>query len=320
MRVLVTGATGFLGRAVVKEMARRGHEPVALVRKPDSRVDSAILHTTGDLRDEGSLQHAVRGVDAVCHLAALTRARESIAEPLAYWQTNVTGTLNLLSAMVGESPGRHPLKLVLASTCAVYDFSGGQAVTEQTPERPMTPYAATKLAADNAAAGAAATGMLGAVSIRALNIGGAASGHGDSDPTRLIPRLLRSISDPAYRVRINGDGSAERDLVHVEDMAEAFGLALDACKTGEWSAYNVGSGTTYSIRAIIAAVRELTGRPVRAEHGPAQPEPLVLAADSGRARRVLGWEPTRSNLRRIIADAWAAHCRSAGMSEANIPL
>ncbi|MQA13371.1 MAG: NAD-dependent epimerase/dehydratase family protein [Pseudonocardiaceae bacterium] len=172
MRVLVTGATGFLGRAVVPALARTGHEVVALIRDPAATVRDAHSTVLGGLGDGTGLV-SLPDVDGVCHLAAVARARDSPADPLRYWRVNAGGTLALLEAL-NRQP--RPPVIVLASTCAVYGTPERQLITEDVPTCPANPYGASKLAADHMAAGLAATGAIGAISLRALNLAGSAAG------------------------------------------------------------------------------------------------------------------------------------------------
>lgn len=182
MRVLVTGATGFLGNAVTAALVRHGHEPVTFVRH---RPPGVLAHQPG--------RHA-------------QPARRSGRQRRSAWAA-VTG---------------------VASTISVYGTPTRQPITEDAPTLPQNPYGASKLAADQAAASVAATGALGAVSLRAGNIAGAAIGvtDTDTDTTRLIPKILAVHAGLEPELVINGDGPAVRDFVHVLDMAEAF--VLDA--------------------------------------------------------------------------------------------
>src|SRR5882757_1752793 len=183
-------------------------------------------------------------------------------------------------------------------------------MTEATPLDPTSPYGTTKLAADRAAADLAATGAIGAISLRAVNIAGAAHGRPAPDETRLIPKLLAVQQGRAPEMVVNGDGSAVRDFVHVADMATAFSLALDACQPGSWRAYNVGSGQRTTVNDVIAAAETATGRPVPVRHRAAANEPLEVLADSARIRAELGWQPRKSDLREIVGDAWEALTRA----------
>ncbi|OXM70727.1 MULTISPECIES: NAD-dependent epimerase/dehydratase family protein [Amycolatopsis] len=303
MRVLVTGAAGYLGHAVVAALAERGHEPVAFVRDAAKAPRQAAATAVGDVEDPASLREAVPGIDGVCHLAARARVRESLADPLPYWRTNVNGTLNLLEALTDRDA---PASLVLASTAAVYGTPAAQPISEGAPIAPTNPYGATKAAADLAAANVAATGRLGAISLRAFNIAGAVDDHPDRDFTRLIPKVLAVQAGLAEELGVNGDGTAVRDFVHVADMAHAFVLAIEACRPGLWRAYNVGSGRETSINDVLAAAEQITGRPVRIKRNPPANEPGMLLADSRRIREELGWQAPNSDLSQILSDGWKA--------------
>lgn len=301
MRVLVTGATGFLGHAVVSALTDHGHVVTALSRHDHDVPAKADRHVSADIGSADALAEVVAEVDAVCHLAALARVRDSFAEPISYWRTNVVGTINVLDAL---SRAATPKRLVLSSTGAVYGIPDRQPINEDQPPAPGNPYAATKLAADLAALNVAETGTIGAISLRAFNIAGASGGHADPDETRLIPKIIAVQDGRAPELVINGDGSAVRDYVHVDDMADAFVRALDACTPGTWRAYNIGSSRRTSIRDVVRTAETVTGRPVPVRHAPAANEPPTLLADSTRAEAELSWHPNRSDLATIIEDAW----------------
>jgi UDP-glucose 4-epimerase len=300
VRVLVTGATGFVGYAVADRLRRDGHEVWGLARS-DRPLPAGVGRLAGELADLPVL--AAGPFDGVCHLAAVARVRESRADPVRYWRTNVGGTVALLEALAAQ-PGP-PSRLVVASTCAVYGDDVPQPVTEDAELRPGHPYGAGKLAADRAVADVAATGVLGAISLRPFNVAGGLPGHPDRDETRLITKVV-AVARGRGELTVNGDGSVVRDYLHVADMADAFARALGACVPGEWTAYNVGAGRGSTIAEVVATAEAVAGRRVPVRHGPAAVEPPALVADAGRIRRDLGWVPQRSDLRRIVADAFAA--------------
>jgi UDP-glucose 4-epimerase len=304
MKVMVTGATGFVGYAVAAALVAAGHDVAALTRGA-AALPADVRQTSGDLTDARSIVVAVEAErpDAVCHLAALARVRDSRSDPLAYWRTNVGGSLALLEALaVQEKPGR----LVAASTCAVYGEDVAQPITEEQVPQPTNPYGSTKLAADRAIADVAATGAIGAISLRAFNIAGGIGSHADSDTSRLIPKIVAVARGEASELTVNGDGSVVRDYLHVADMADAFVRALDACELGTWKAYNVGSGRSSTIADVIAAAEDLIGRKLPVKHNPPADEPRVLMADPSRITAELSWSPKRSGLRQIVGDAYAA--------------
>jgi UDP-glucose 4-epimerase len=304
VRVLVTGATGFVGRAVVQELQAAGHSVVGFARRSQP-VPCPLL--TGDILDQASIEHAVEDVEAVCHLAALTLVRESFEQPVRYFRVNVAGTLNLLDALDGEARrSDRKLRLVFASTGAVYGTPEKQPITEAQVPVPGSPYGASKLAAEAAIGYQAALGAIGAVTLRTFNVAGAADGHGDPDTTRIIPRVLMVAAGEAARLTVNGDGSAIREFTHVCDLARAYAVALDAARPGEHRVYNVGSGVGTSVREVIDVTEQVTGRPVAISWGPPAREPRELRADSSRIQNDLGWHPERSGLDAIIGDAWQA--------------
>ena len=293
MRVLVTGGRGFVGTVVAARLAEAGHEVATLGR------------AEADLRDRDALARAVAGFDAVCHLAARTRVREAVADPVGTWSVNAGGTINLLEALTAAGVAR----LVFASTGAVYGPDAPAGVTEAATPAPSGPYAGAKLAAEQAIGSAAAAG-LGAVTLRCGNAAGAVElepgrWHGDPDPTRLIPRVVAAAAGGAA-LGVNGDGSAVREYVHVADLAGAFVLAVGAAEPGRHLVLNAGSGAGVSVRDVIGAVEAVSGRPVVVEHRPPADEPRALVTDGTRARAELGWRPARSDLASIVADAWAA--------------
>jgi UDP-glucose 4-epimerase len=302
MKVLVTGAAGFLGYTVAALLVKQGHEVTGLTRSGTSALPKGVQRLQGDLHTPETLPRALADLDGVCHLAGLTKARESRTAPVDYWRTNVGGALAILDRLANARAGR----LVLASTCIVYGQQAQQPISETAVLAPNSPYGTSKLAADQAAADLAATGAIGAISLRAFNVAGALPGHPDRDTTRLIPQLLAVQQGQAPELVVNGDGTAVRDFVHVADMATAFVLALRACEPGTWRAYNVGSGHSSTVLDVIATTETVTGRPVPRRHIAAAHEPATLLADSTRIRSELGWQPHKSSLSEIIFDAWAA--------------
>jgi UDP-glucose 4-epimerase len=304
MRVLVTGVAGFVGYAVADRLCRDGHEVCGLARS-DGRLPDEVERIVADLRDDAMVRAAFgRRYDAVCHLAALVRARDSRADPVGYWRTNVGGTLAILRGLAAQDGP--PTRLVVASTCAVYGEPGAARITEDIPPHPTNPYGSSKLAADRAVAELAATGAIGAVSLRAFNIAGGLPGHADRDERRLVPKVVAVARRRAPELVVNGDGGVVRDYVHVADMADAFARALDACRPGHWTAYNVGSGRRSTIMDVVAAAEAAVGRVLPVRHDPPAAEPAELLADASRIRRDLGWRPESSDLQRIVADAYAA--------------
>jgi UDP-glucose 4-epimerase len=275
--VLVTGASGYLGRAVVPALTAAGHEARPLI---------------GDVLDGDAVATATGGVDAVIHLAARARVRESFEDPIGCYRVNLTGTLNLLGAI---APGT---RFVFASTASVYGTPTAQPIAETCPLNPQNPYAASKAAAETAVVWAARAGRVRATTLRMFNLAGA----GDPDDTRIIPRCVAAAAGKLSHADINGSGSAIRDFVHILDAARAFVLALDSAGT----VYNIGA-VPASINDIIAATERVTGHEVPVVHHPPHPgEAPDLRADTTLARRELGWEPEVTSLDPIVRSQWDA--------------
>ncbi|WP_067685823.1 NAD-dependent epimerase/dehydratase family protein [Nocardia jejuensis] len=299
MRVLVTGAGGYLGRAVVAALGSAGHDVVAMVHTPGAPIPGAAEVRVADVLEAGALRRAMEGVDAVAHLAGLARARESLTEPLRYFRVNTSGTIGVLEAMAAAGVTR----LAFASTAAIYASSPDRALTEDAPDAPPHPYAASKLAAELAVEAEAGATGLSATVIRLLNL----TGGTGANPSGLVPRTLDAVVT-GTPLTINGDGTAIRDYLHVADAATAFVAALDRTTSGA-TRYNIGSGTGTSILDVVAAVERVTGRRVPIRHNPPVPESAALVCDPAKARRELSWTPAHSDLDRIIAEAWQAMSR-----------
>lgn len=271
VRVLVTGGFGFVGHAVVHALHASGHEVTVLARGATTTrplPDGASL-LTADLRDAAILHETLAGqeFDGVCHLAGLARVRDSFERPLDFFDTNTTGTTNLLRALTG------PTAFVLASTGSVYGGAAEGAVGEATPARPDTPYAASKWAAEQALLAHARTGAIGACVLRCFSIAGAANGVADADDTRIITKALAVARGDAPIITINGDGSAVREFTHVADVADAFVRAVQATEPTDTTVYDVRTGQGVTLVEVLDTVAAVTGSPVHVEHGPPCPEP-----------------------------------------------
>jgi len=316
MRVLVTGGAGYIGSVTARLLLRRGHEVEILddfsAGHRQALPPGAPLHV-GDLADPAVLDRAFRRpFDAVVHFAARSLVGESMQQPLPYWRVNVGGTVALLGRVALGGARR----CVLSSSAAVYGEPAAVPIPESAPLAPVNPYGRTKVAMEGVLADAAVAHGLGAVALRYFNAAGAADGLGeDHEPeSHLIPRLLRSLLDPAVEFRLLGDdyptpdGTCVRDYVHVQDLAEAHALALEWAERPGFTAINLGNARGHSVREVVAAAAEVAGRPITPVIAPRRPgDPAQLVASNALARELLGWTPGRSDIRVILADAWAWH-------------
>jgi UDP-glucose 4-epimerase len=320
MRLLVTGGAGYIGSVVAAQLIAAGHQVTVLDDLSTGHADAVPPGATfvaGDLRT-GAGEALAGGVDAVLHFAAKSLVGESVANPDLYWSNNLGGTLALLDAMRATDVAT----IVFSSTAATYGEPESVPVEETAPTRPTNPYGASKLAVDTMLAEYARMYGFGAISLRYFNVAGAFRteagawlGERHAVETHLIPNILRIASDDAGSVSIFGDdyptpdGSCVRDYIHVTDLAAAHLLALDSCKPGQHTIYNLGCGTGYSNFEVLSACRDATGLAIPATIAGRRPgDPAVLVASSERIGRELGWQPERS-LHDMVADAWACGYR-----------
>lgn len=307
MRVLVTGAFGFVGTAVVRRLVGAGHTVVALTHRPEGAelpptAATEVVHA--DLRSFEAIAALAATVDGVCHLAALTQVRESFSRPAEYFSVNTAGTAVLVSALQYAAAQGRTSRLVLASTAAVYGQPAESLISESVAPVPMSPYGASKLAAERLALSTVGDGA-GVTVLRAFNVAGAVNGHTDRDLSRIIPKAIAVAAGRAPVLEVNGDGGAVRDFVHVDDFARAFVLALGLCTPGRGAIYNVGA-TAASVADVVEAVARVSGAVPAVKHLPPRPEAARVLADTARIRSELGWSAGRSSLDEIVADAWTA--------------
>ena len=313
MKLLVTGGAGYIGSIVATQLLDAGHEVVVLDNLEQGHraaIPSVAPLVVADLRDAEALKKAVTSeFDGVLHFAALALVAESVSHPERYYRTNVGGTLNLLEAMDGAGVRR----LVFSSTCAVYGEPDVVPIDETAIPRPVNAYGASKLSVDLMIRDFCRAHGLGAVSLRYFNVAGACDGLGeDHDPeTHLIPNVLRAALGSAPDVNVYGtdyptpDGTAIRDYIHIEDLAVAHLLALDAAEEGGHKVFNLGTGSGFSVREVIETAQSVTGKQIPSREAARRPgDPPVLVAASDRIKAELGWEP-RKSLESMIADAWA---------------
>ncbi len=334
MKLLVTGGAGYIGSIVAARLLEDDHEVVVLDNLQQGHREAVPLPARlveADLLDrEAVLLTLGEGFDAVLHFAALALVGESVSHPERYYRTNVGGTLNLLEAMTTAGVSR----LVFSSTCAVYGQPDEVPIAETALPQPTNPYGASKLAVDRMISDFSAAHGIGAVSLRYFNVAGASGELGeDHDPeTHLIPNVLKAALGISSRVEIFGtdyptpDGTAIRDYIHIDDLAVAHVLALAGTRKGEHRIFNLGNGNGFSVREVISAAQEVTGREIPTVEAPRRPgDPPELVAASARIRSELGWKPQKPTLagdgRRRVGvragpSATDTHSRSASSASA----
>ena len=316
---LVTGGAGYIGSHACKALKRAGFLPVTFDSLAKGWEDAVRFgpFEKGDLLDRERIEHAIRTWSpvAVLHFAALSLVSESVRNPGLHWRNNVTGTLNLVEAMVGAGC----LRMVFSSTCSIYGETDGLPVTENSPELPGNPYAATKRASEDMLLSFRDSHGLESVRFRYFNVAGADPdceiGEHHRPETHLVPLVLNAITDEGGQLEVFGtdyptpDGTCIRDYIHVSDLVDAHILGLKRLlHTNNGQLYNLGAGRGHSVREVIRECREVTERNVPVKVSARRPGDVsCLVSGSDRAEDELGWRRRRSDLRTIIKDAWNWH-------------
>jgi UDP-glucose 4-epimerase len=319
LNILVCGGAGYIGSHMVRYLLGNGHDVVAfdnLSTGHREAVGSADL-IMGDLRDPVVL-HKLFGAfrfDAVIHFCAHSLVASSVTDPYTYYENNVAGTLNLLSAMRKADVA----KLVFSSTAAVFGHPLSSVIDERHPTTPINPYGASKLMVERILADAAWAYGLRSVALRYFNAAGAdpAGGIGESHQpeTHLIPNLLRAALGQGGGMKIFGndydtpDGTCVRDYIHVNDLASAHLKAIEYMLEHDGShVFNLGNGRGFSVLEVLAAAKAVTGRNIPCEFAPRRPgDPATLIASSDKARAHLGWIPSMRDMADIVETAWRWH-------------
>jgi len=316
MRVLVTGGAGYIGSHTTLALAAAGHEPVVYdnLRQGHRWAVQWGPLVEGDLRDTARLAAALREhrIEAVLHFAALIAVGESVAEPRRYLDNNVAGTLSLLNAME-QTAVRN---VVFSSTAAVYGDPLRLPMDEEHPKAPVSPYGDSKWMAERILDWTARTGRIRYAALRYFNACGGdpegRTGEVHRPETHLIPLIFESMLDPHRPLKVFGqdfptlDGTAVRDYIHVSDLAAAHVAAVEYLAAGGASfAANLGTGSGFTVRQVIAAAERITGQRARLVEAPRREgDAAELVADATRAGQLLGWRPRHSSLEEILTTAW----------------
>lgn len=312
MRILVTGAAGYIGSAVCYALLDRGHEVVSLDSLkygPRDAMPPSVPLFHRDIACPGD-QHAILcalesyKIEAVCHLAAESLIPRSFEDPALFYRVNVTGGLMLLEAMRRAKVHR----IIYSSTSSVYREDAPMPLTEDSPLGPSSPYGASKLSFEKCLPWMQ---DLSWVAFRYFNVCGATK-HVYERPyhrSRIIPVAMDVARERLPAMPLHGtdyqtsDGTCVRDFIHVHDIATAHWLALE--NPNVHGVFNLGIGHGYSNREVIQTVERVTGRPVTVHEGPRRPgDPPVLVADSSRSQRDLGWRPAYRRLDEMVQSAW----------------
>jgi len=320
MNVLVTGGAGYIGGTVSRMLLAAGHHVTIFDNFCHSRpaaVPATATLVEGALADRLLLESTLRAgnFDGVMHFAALIEAGESMKVPEVYFRNNTAGTLTLLEAMLATGHN----KLVFSSTAACYGEPERTPILEDARLAPTNPYGESKLLSEYMMRWMNTAHGLRFAALRYFNVAGAIPGYGENhEPeSHLIPLILDVALGRRQSIKIFGqdyptpDGTCVRDYIHVQDLADAHLLALNALADPARPShlvYNIGNGQGFTVLQVIESVRRVTGHAIPVELCPRRPgDPAVLVASSEAIQRDLGWTPRHAELDAIISSAWVWH-------------
>jgi len=313
-KILVTGGAGYVGSVCCLQLLERGHRVTVVDDLSTGHLravpQGAVLQQL-DIGDRAALAEVLAAdrFDAVFHFAAKALIAESVTNPGTFFDSNVASGIAMLETI--RTAGIR--KFVFSSSAAVYGNAQSPSIDEDHPKNPSNPYGESKLALERMLYWYAISYRWTVVAFRYFNACGATTTLGeDHHPeTHIIPLLLATAARERDFFEIYGcdyptpDGTCLRDYVHVRDISEAHLLALQIQDRPGMSVYNIGTGTSYSVRQVCDIVEQEAGRKLAVREAPRRPgDPPILCAGSQRLMRELGWRPHFSNLHTIVRTAW----------------
>jgi UDP-glucose 4-epimerase len=320
MNVLVVGGAGYVGSHCLLQLKAAGHNPTVLDNLSEGHRPAVgnVPFIHADMADEAQVAAALRetGAEAVMHFAAFAYVGESVEDPHKYYVNNVVNTIKLLKVMREQDVD----KFVFSGSCSVYGIVPQERIPIDEEERfaPISPYAATKAMVEQIMADYARAYGLRYASLRYFNASGAAPdgsiGEDHQPETHLIPLVIQAALGQREDIKIFGtdyptpDGTCIRDYIHVMDLGTAHVLALEALDVKPVQVYNLSTGNGNSVREVIDAVKEVSGREfkeVEADRRPGDPPTLVGA--NAKIKDALDWQPEYPDIHTVVEHAWKWH-------------
>lgn len=320
MTILVLGGAGYIGSHAVDQFITAGFDVAVvdnLLTGHRKAVHPAARFYEGDIRNKAFMQSVFKkeSIEGVIHFAASSLVGESMERPLLYFDNNVYGTLVTLEVMHEYGVKR----IVFSSTAATYGEPNETPITENMPDSPKNPYGESKRMMENMMRWCDEAYGIRYVALRYFNVAGAKLDHSigeDHTPeTHLVPLLLQTALGQRESFTIFGedyptkDGTCVRDYVHVVDLIQAHLKAYDYLVNGGKSdAFNLGSNEGFSVKEMLTAARQITGKEIPVKVGPRRAgDPAVLVASPQKAKTILGWTPEYTTIETIFSSAWSWH-------------
>ncbi|MEA1882389.1 MAG: UDP-glucose 4-epimerase GalE [Candidatus Marinimicrobia bacterium] len=317
MKILVTGGAGYIGSHVVLSLCEKGYEVAVLDDLSTGNreaVDSRAEFIKGSTLNNDDLETAVNGVDAVVHLAALKAAGESMIDPGKYSHNNISGTINLLNAMMAQDV----TKFVFSSTAAVYGLPQYLPLDENHPLNPINYYGFTKLEIERILKWYGELKGLKFAVLRYFN----AAGYDpwgritslENDPANLLPIVMEVASGKRGKMEVFGndyntkDGTGVRDYIHVSDLASAHVKAIEYLEKNESLTVNLATGERHSVMDVINLAKEISGQEIPFEIvGRRAGDPAELYAGTNMAFDRLDWTVEYSDLKTLLETTWKVY-------------
>jgi UDP-glucose 4-epimerase len=315
MKILVTGGAGYIGSALVERLISLGHEVKVIDDLSNGfieNINQKAEYLNGSILNDELLSRAIKGVEAVFHLAAKIRVEEGEVKPDLYRQVNVDGTLNLLKLC--NSLGVK--KFIFASTAAVYGDPSDYPVSEESQTKPVNVYGRTKLEIDEYLSKSAKSLSISAISFRFFNVGGAVQNSKQGwlkikheGATHLIPSILRSSEAVPLLIYGNdwptSDGTAVRDFVHLSDLVDALMGSLNHLENPGHEIINLGTAKGLTVLEVVNATETILKKKidylfVNRRVG----DSFALVTNNEKAEKLLNWKPKLS-IAEILTDAYS---------------
>jgi UDP-glucose 4-epimerase len=316
--ILVTGGAGFIGSHVCKKLLQRNFNVIILdnLTRGNRFIAEEKLKVQfyeGAINNENLVQEILKKhqIDAVMHFAAYAYVGESVNQPLMYYQNNTADTLTLFKTMLASNVN----KIIFSSTCATYGIPDSLPINESTHQNPINPYGQSKLMVEKMLNDLAKSNNLQSIIFRYFNAAGSDPdceiGELHSPETHLIPLALLNVLFNTGELKIFGsdyetvDGTCVRDYLHVNDIADAHILGLSAFSANQSKAYNLGTGSGYSVKQVINSIEKVTQKKLSVTNSTRRPgDPPILVADSTKAQRELNWKPQLSDIDTMVEHTW----------------